>query len=349
MIVKSAMVGLGSVARNLFKIIKDKEDRLRSEYGIEFRFICLADSQGSAVNIAGFDINEVLQIKSGGGSVKDLAGFVPETAIKELVGTLELDLVFEASPVDLQTGGLGLAVARTALSKGISVVFANKGPVVKAFRELEELALQSGAGLRFSATVCGGLPIINIGRRDMIAAEIIKFYGIFNSTTNFIIDEMGGGRSYKDALTETQRRGIAETDPSLDVGGWDTANKLVIIANSVLKSDITLADVRVTGITDITTEDIRREKLRGNAVRLVASFENGNFDVQPKPVPETSFIGQCSGWEMGIELHSDIYGIMYLKLWERESIPTAASMVRDAVDIFRGYSSPKWNPTKEGA
>src|SRR5690606_27476676 len=98
----------------------------------------------------------------------------------------------------------------------------NKGPLVLAFRELHELAASTGAGLAVSATVCGALPVINIGQRDLIAADIQSLRGIFNATTNFILAEMATGRSYADALAEAQRRGIAETDPTLDVEGWDT-------------------------------------------------------------------------------------------------------------------------------
>lgn len=334
MIVKAAIVGLGSVGLTLLKIIKEKQNALHNRYGIRFNINCVSDSHGTAVNPTGFDIQEVIETKSKTGSLKTLAGFTSGMAASDGLTSTTLDIVFEASPVDLQTGGPGLAIAKTALSKGVSMVLANKGPVVLALRELEQIASQSGAGLRYSATVCGGLPIINIVRRDMIAADIIKIQGIFNSTTNFILDEMGQGRSYDDALAETQKRGIAEADPSLDVGGWDTANKLVIIVNSILKGWVTLSDVRVTGIAAITTDAILTEKARNNTLKLVASFENNALTVQPTPVPVDSFLGQCAGWEMGVEIHSDIYGIMYHKLWEREPIPTAASMLRDAVDIM---------------
>jgi len=333
MIVRTAMVGLGSVGLTLLKIIRTKQDTLRRAYDIRFRIVCLSDSSGTAVNPGGFDIDDVIGAKSRAGGIKRLAGFNSGLAAWRALASLELDIVFEASPVDLQTGGPGLTVARTALSGGIPVVLANKGPVALALRELEQLARRSGAGLRYSATVCGGLPIINIARRDMIAADITKFQGIFNSTTNFILDMMGAGRSYDDALAEAQERGIAEADPSLDVEGWDTANKLVIIVNSILKRWVSLSDVRVTGITRVMAQEVLREKARQHAIKLVASFEDNNLTVQPKPVPADSFLGQCSGWEMGIEMHSDIYGIMYHKLWEREPIPTAAAMMRDAVDI----------------
>ncbi len=127
------------------------------------------------------------------------------------------------------------------------------------------------AGLAYSATVCGALPVINIGQRDLIAADIRMLQGIFNSTTNFVLAEMAGGRTYADALSEAQQRGIAETDPTLDVEGWDTANKLVIIANSFLGVSIRLNDVLVRGITGVTPSDIEDARAAQKTIKLLAT------------------------------------------------------------------------------
>jgi homoserine dehydrogenase len=245
-----------------------------------------------------------------------------------------IDLVFEASPVDLTTGGAGLTVTRLALGRGIPVVLANKAPLVLAFDELADLSRKTRAGLKYSATVCGGLPVMNIATRDMVAGDILRLRGIFNATTNFILGEMASGVAYGDALAEAQRRGIAEADPSLDVGGWDTANKLLILANTLIGAGITLADIDVTGIDAVTPAMMTKAAQEGLVIKLIASAENGRFSVAPVAIPKDEFLGQCNGWEMAVELHTDIYGINYFKLWEREPVPTAASMLRDAVHLF---------------
>ncbi|MDG1709093.1 MAG: hypothetical protein P8H03_10045, partial [Emcibacteraceae bacterium] len=244
------------------------------------------------------------------------------------------NLVFEASPVDFKTGGEALDIARAALAKGISVVCANKGPVVKAHDELASLARLNGAGFKFSATVCGGLPVVNIGQRDLIAGDITKVSGIFNGTCNFMLDALKNGMSFDDAVKEAQYVGAAEADPALDIDGWDTAFKLLIIANSIMDANIELKDIDVTGIRDITPKMISAEEEAGYTIKLVAHIENGKYTVKPTVIEKESFLGQCTGWEMAVEIHSDIYGIMYHKLYEKEPIPTAASMMRDAVNIF---------------
>ncbi|WP_444996396.1 hypothetical protein [Aliikangiella sp. IMCC44359] len=337
MTIRVAMIGLGNVNRNLLTILSNKKDRLKNDFQIEFKVVCVADSSGIAVDSNGYNPEQICALKVSGKKVRDFSGYLSEEKIETVMQNIDCDLIFEASPVDLKTGGAGLTVSRIALQRGISVVLANKAPLVLAFQELHLLAKKNHAGLRYSATVCGGLPVINIGQRDMIAANVTKLCGIFNSTSNFILDEMAIGRSYTDALAEAQRLGIAEADPSLDVEGWDTANKLAIIANSILNYQATLQDIKVEGITHITTEMLQRERAQGRVIRLLAIAENDSLSVKPTPIREEEFLANCSGWEMGVEIHSDIYGIMYHKLWEREPVPTAASMLRDAVNICCGH------------
>ncbi len=335
-----ALSGLGNVGRGFLRIIETKSDRLAGEYGLALRVVAVADSSGVAVNMDGFDPHALRLRKEAGGRVADLPEYKPGIPLATFLALPGFcDFLLEASPVNLSDGGPGLACVRAALGAGISCVLANKGPLVLAFHELHRLAARSGAGLAFSATVCGALPVVNIGRRDLIAADVSLLRGIFNSTSNFILDEMATGRSYADALAEAQRRGIAETDPSLDVEGWDTANKLTILANSFLGVEVTLADVAVQGITAITAEQLAAERAQGKVIKLVAEARQtaGGYklSVAPIPLPADDFLAGCGGWEMGVEIHSDLYGKQFYKIWEREPLPTASAMLRDVVNLLR--------------
>ncbi len=336
-----ALSGLGNVGRNFLRIIETKSERLAADYGLALRVVAVADSSGCAVNPDGFDPHALRLHKEAGGQVADLPEYKPGYTLADFLALPGFcDFLLEASPVNLSDGEPGLGYVRAALGAGISCVLANKGPLVLAFHELHRLAAATGAELAFSATVCGALPVVNIGRRDLIAADISLLRGIFNSTSNFILDEMAGGRSYADALAEAQRRGIAETDPSLDVEGWDTANKLTILANSFLGVEVTLADVAVQGITDINAEQLAEQRARGNVIKLVAEAkqvgDGYQLSVAPVALPADDFLAGCGGWEMGVEIHSDLYGKMFHKIWEREPLPTAAAMLRDVVNLLAG-------------
>ena len=332
-----ALVGLGNVGRRFLRLLIEHDDTLREKYGLAFSVHCAVDSSGVAVSDDGFDLAHLLEHKGRGLKLRELREFDDGLTLAVALDSVQCDILLEASPVDLNTGNPGLSNCRIALDHGLHLVLANKAPLALAQAELDRLAADVDVGILYSATFCGGLPVLNIVRRDMVCGKILGFRGIFNSTTNFILEEMLKGRSYADALSETQERGIAEADPSIDVGGWDTAAKLVIAANSIVDAMITLADVSVSGIEDVQLDWLEQCRREGSVLKLVATAERidaeWRFQVEPTPVPIASFLGSCSGWEMAIEIQSDIYGKSFHKLWEREPVPTAASMLRDAVHL----------------
>ena len=332
-----ALVGLGNVGRRFLRLLIEHDDTLREKYGLAFSVHCAVDSSGVAVSDDGFDLAHLLEHKGRGLKLRELREFDDGLTLAVALDSVQCDILLEASPVDLITGNPGLSNCRTALDLGLHLVLANKAPLALAQAELDHLAADTDVGILYSATFCGGLPVLNIVRRDMVCGKILGFRGIFNSTTNFILEEMLKGRSYADALRETQERGIAEADPSIDVGGWDTAAKLVIAANSTAGTMITLADVSVSGIENVQPDRLQQCRREGSVLKLLATAEriddDWRFRVEPTPVPIASFLGTCSGWEMAVEIQSDIYGKSFHKLREREPVPTAASMLRDAVHL----------------
>jgi len=332
-----ALVGLGNVGRRFLRLLIERNDTLREKYGLVFSVHCVVDSSGVAVSDDGFDLPSLLEHKVCGLKLRELREFDEGLTLAVALDRVQCEILLEASPVDLNTENPGLSNCRTGLEHGLHLVLANKAPLALAQAELDLLAADVDVGILYSATFCGGLPVLNIVRRDMVCGKILGFRGIFNSTTNFILEEMLKGRSYADALSETQERGIAEADPSIDVGGWDTATKLVIAANSIVDTMITLADVSVSGIEDVQPDWLEQCRREGSVLKLVATAERidteWRFQVEPTPMPVASFLGSCSGWEMAIEIQSDIYGKSFHKLWEREPVPTAASMLRDAVHL----------------
>jgi len=338
--VRIALVGLGNVGKAFLQLMVEKEALLRTRYDLALVLTAAADSSGGVVNPAGIDPAALLAAKLDGRGAGRFEGGEAGLSAVDAVARADVDLLLEASPVNLRTGQPGLDCVRTAIGRGMSCVLANKAPLVRAFAELTGAARDAGVGLAYSATVCGALPVVNIGQRDLAGCEIRGVRGIFNSTSNSILEAMGLGGSYAQALKQAQADGIAEADPSLDVEGWDTANKLVIIANSILGVPATLEDVRpVTGITGITPEQIVQGAAEGKAVKLVATAEKVadgfRFSVQPEWLPKDDFLATVSGWEMGIIFDTDIMGLQQFKVDERGPVPTAAAMLRDVINLSR--------------
>lgn len=333
------LIGFGAVHQAFANLLLAKHDVLARRYNVSFIVVGVADSGGAILNATGLDLASLLAHKAAGASVASFPGGDPLPDALALAHEADYDLLLKASPVNLDDGEPAMSCVRAALSRGKNAVLANKAPLVLDYAGLQALARSQNAGLAFSATVCGGLPVINVGQRDLIAADIRKVEGIFNSTSNYILSRMAAGERYDDALAEAQRRGLAETDPSLDVDGWDTANKLVIIANAVLGIPVRLDDVTVLGMRQVTTQQITRARENGKMIRLIATAERGasgwELTVQPRPVKLHSFLGGVDSWEMGVIFHTDIFEIISLKIDERGPMGTAAAMLRDVVQLTR--------------
>ena len=345
--VRLALVGLGNVGQAFLDLMVAKADLLANRYDLALVLTGVADSSAAALNAGGLSPTALRAHKGAGKPLHSFPGSTPGMSAPEMLAEVEADVLLEASTVNLKTGQPGLDCVRIAIRRGMDVVLANKGPLVHAFGELEAAAVAAGVGLAYSATVCGALPVVNIGRRDLIACDIRAVAGMFNATSNSILAAMARGGSYADALRQAQLDGIAEADPSLDVEGWDTANKLVIIANSILRQPCTLADVQpVIGITDITPAQIQAHAARGEVVKLVARAEPDlaglrnvaglpyRLSVQPEWLPADAFLASISGWEMGIVFDTDIMGLQQLKVDERGPVPTAAAMLRDVINLM---------------
>jgi homoserine dehydrogenase len=358
------LTGLGNVGRSFLGILQSHGMLLRERYGVAFSVVGVADSGGAAVDPAGLDLGALLAAKQSGRSVATLhdVGRAGMSSI-DLARSVDAELLLESTPVNLTDGQPGLDTARIALQRGIHVVLANKGPLALAYAELAALSdLSGGQGsgirgqelvqspnlpisrspcLRFSACVGGALPSVNIGRRDLIGCRIERVEAVLNGTTHLILRMMENGAEYAAALVEAQQRGIAETDPTLDVEGWDAANKLVILANAVLNQPTTLADVSVTGITNLTVDELRAAVSRDEKIVLLCLAEQADaatpgaykLSVRPTALPSDHPLARMSGDEMGIVYYTDIAGCASATTLERGPVPTAAAMLRDALNI----------------
>jgi homoserine dehydrogenase len=340
--VRFALVGLGNIGRNLLDILVHRATAIARDYDLRFRLVGAADSGGAAMDPQGLDLAGVRDLKLAKRSVSTMArGGRPGMTALEMVKTVEAELLVEASPTNLQDGEPGLSCMRAALGAGRHLVMANKGPLVLAFAELTERARQSGVSMLYSGTVAGGLPTVNLGVRDLAGCGVTRVEGIFNGTTNYILTRMEAEQiAYAEALKGAQEAGIAEADPTLDVDGWDAANKLVIIANSVLRRPTKLADLTVQGIRGVTLDEMRRARAAGQAIKLIALAERVGedyvFSVKPTALPQDHALARTGMWDMGVVYHTDYMGIISAVIEEKGPVPTSAAVLRDMINVYRG-------------
>ncbi len=341
--VRFLLTGLGNVGRNVLDILRERGPLLREQYGLELRAVGLADSGGAAVDPAGLDLEAVLAAKRERRTVASLPGVGrPGFSGLELVRQVDADVLLEATPTNLSDSQPGLDIVRAALGRGMPAVLANKGPLVLAFQELaalSDLAAPGRPGLRFSGAVCGAMPTVNLGRRELPLGKLGLMEGVLNSTSHLLLSRMADGASYEEALKEAQEIGIAEPDPSLDVDGWDTANKLVILANAVLRVPTRLSDVSVTGMRGVTRAELDAAKARGGKVLLLARAEPRDggrwaLSVRPTVVEAAHPLGRLGAREFGIVFRSDLHGVMTLINGEQGPQGSSAAMLKDVLDLF---------------
>ncbi len=334
------LVGLGNVGRRLLELIELKRDWLRDHYDLQLIVTGAADRSGAALAPDGLAIKELLRLKR---NKKGMAGYAqagrPGMSPLELTQQVGADILVELSLTNLQDGEPGLGVIRQALNRKMNVVTANKGPLVLAFPELAGLAEKNNVKMLYSATVTGGLPTLNIGTRDLGLTVIEKFEGVVNGTTNYILTRMTEGQTYEEALKHAQDIGMAEADPTLDVDGWDAANKLVIIANAVLRRPTTLKDVTVQGIRGVTKKDLEQATEHRQTIKLVALAEKIGDDfqlsVRPTRLERSHPLAKVGAGMMGMMYHTDINGTIFAAIEEHDPYPTAAGVLRDIVNVYR--------------
>lgn len=294
---KLAFIGFGNVARSLAKLLIRKESALK-EKGITFSFTGISTGRhGYAINPGGLDIHKALELVE---SRKDISE-ISSSPVRNSLEVIELcgaDVMFENSPVNTQTGQPAMDHIRTALHFDMHAITANKGPVVHGFRELTELAKSKGKMFRFESTVLGGAPVYSVMREAFPLAELQSFKGIFNATTNVILSRMENGEAYEDAVQYAQSIGLAETDPSNDVDGWDAAIKVAALVTVLWDKPITPQQINPTGIRGITAEMIAKAKAEGKRYKLVCSAEKTGDEIKASVAPQL------------VDAASPLYGMM---------------------------------------
>ncbi len=249
------------------------------------------------------------------------------------IGSLAADVLVEVSTMNPRTGQPALDHLRQALEAGMDVVTANKGPIAYGLRELEALAQARDRQVRFESAVADNLPIFNLMRHSLPTAKVGLVRGILNSTTNYLLSQAARGVSWKEALAEAQRIGIAERDPSNDLEGWDAALKATIIANVVMGLDIKVADVVREPITEAVAARAREAAGRGMRIRPLAAI--GPFGTRWAPVevgPDDPFYA-VDGFSMAIELDTDVAGKLAIALHQPHVEQTAFGLLADLVDV----------------
>ncbi len=317
------MAGLGTVGGGVAKALASRE---------------LAERAGRKLEIAAVSARD--RAKDRGFDHSRMAW----TADAAALAKADVDVVVELIGGE---DGIALAVVEGALNAKKHVVTGNKALLAKHGARLAALAESQGVALKFEAAVAGGIPIVRALRESLVAYSVEAVRGILNGTCNYILTQMEAtGRSFEDVLKEAQALGYAEADPALDVGGGDTAHKLVLLSSLAFGTVPDQKNISVEGIEGITPEDIRfarefgfRIKLLGIARRTAQGIDQR---VQPAMVRAGTPLADVDGVFNAVMAHAGPAGRYFFEGRGAGEAPTALSVVGDLVDIARGNFGPSF-------
>lgn len=322
------IAGLGTVGASLVKVLDEKHDFLLHRCGrpIEIVAVSARDrNRDRGVDLARFDWFEDPSL---------MAANAPIDVFVELIGGED---------------GPARDSVNAALEGGRHVVTANKALLAHHGVELAKKAEASGLLLNFEAAVAGGIPIIKAMRETLTANSVERVYGILNGTCNYILTRMEQeGISYDACLADAQKLGYAEADPTFDVEGYDTAHKLAILASLAFGTQISIDDIYVEGISNISPADIEAAAGLGYRIKLLGVAQKTETGVEqrvhPTMVPVDAPLAQIHGVTNAVAIDADIVGQLVMAGPGAGGMATASAVAGDIADIAKSLPGHQQAP-----
>ena len=321
--------GFGTVGQGFAEVLARSMEFLEERYGCPILVTGAMDSKTYVLDRNGLDPLDLVATKQRTGRV----GEDEYTDSTKVLDQAAYDILVEVSPTDIKTGGAGLRNITHALENRKDVITVNKGPLALKFNELITLARRNKCKFRFEGSVGGAMPIINLCRENLRGEKIESIRGIFNGTCNFILSKMDKGQPFDQVLKEAQQMGYAETDPTNDIEGYDSACKVAILANSVFGRNVTFDDVKITGITGITEEAIALAASRNMVIRLIGEVSETKLEVGPRLVPRGHPLS-ISGTLNTAQIISDLAGPITVSGRGAGRTETASAILSDLISIM---------------
>lgn len=337
---KLALLGFGNVGQAFAELLKKKEAELSSRYQVTFSISGIATRRhGAAVDPQGINLAQAISLIERGQPLDELSTQSrPENSL-DFIRLSEADVLFENTPVDYERGQPAIDHLKLALQLGMHAITANKGPVVHAYDELTSLANSLGRKFYFESAVMDGAPIFSIFRETLPGAQLRAFKGILNSTTNLILTRMETGEDFAQAVAYAQEIGIAETDPSGDVDGWDAAVKVAALVTVLMGFPLKPHEIQRSGIRAISPEDIQLAEREGKRWKLVCSAvlqgDQVKAEVVPQMVSPDSALFQVDGTTSIIQFETDVLGKLSIIEADPGTHTTAYGLLADFLNAVR--------------
>jgi homoserine dehydrogenase len=254
--------------------------------------------------------------------------------VREWLKAARADVLFEATSLNVESGQPAVDHIRAALEHGAHAITANKGAIVYAYRELRDLAAARGKRFLFESTVMDGVPIFSLFHQ-LPVIHLQGFHGILNSTTNVVLSEMESGLSFEESLKKAQALGIAETDATHDIDGWDAAVKTAALVTVLMDVPVRLEEIEREGIRGLSGEAVRAAKKDGLPYKVVCRAKKTASGVRARVGPEqvalSDPMAQIAGTSSYVYFETDIFPGLAVTEENPGLYATAYGMLADLV------------------
>ena len=329
--VKICLIGKGNVGTCFLQLLKEKRDNIRVDFNFTCKLVAIFEHDGALIDNDGINLDYILENHT---NLRKNQNWKSNVKAQELISTLGIDICIETTPTNPNTGEPALTHILEALNNGIDVISSNKAPFYLQYKKIKNLAAKMNCSVKFEATVASCVPALSI-KKSLIGNTISRIRAILNGTNNYILSRMSAeGVSFSVALKEAQELGYAETDPSLDINGYDAAGKLVILSNELLGWSNSIEDVRIKGIVKITPHALELAKLDGYAIKHLAIAEKNNLIVEPRLVKRDSPLN-IQGTLNIVELQTKYAGSIILMGRGAGGSEAASAILNDLINIAK--------------
>lgn len=323
-----AFLGFGNVGRALARLLVAKSAELRESYGIEWEIVGVATrrigwrASGQAIDVSNTD------------RMPNQNGF------NEWLATARPDVLFETTSLNPETGQPAIDYLKASLLAGVHTITANKAPIVYAFDELNAIAKANNKSFLFEATVLDSAPVFSLFRETLPGAKVRGFSGVFNSTTNVILETMEAGRTFAEGVQMAQDLGVAETDPTNDVEGWDSIMKICAIARVILRVPLLPSDVRREGMRALDPQTVQAARTEGKPYKLV-SRATVNADgsvtasVRPEQISAGDPFSSVRGTSLAVHFELDTIPGLTIVSHRPNLQSTAYGLLADFINVTR--------------
>lgn len=322
--IRIGLAGFGTVGSGLARILLENREWITHRIGrdIEIKSVLVRDLDKKRA--CDLPSDTLLTDKA-----EDLLNDPDINMIVELMGGID-------APRDLIT---------KAISKGKNIVTANKHLLAEHGLELFRLAREKGVGLYYEASVAGGIPVVQALKESLAGDSIAEVLGILNGTANYILSEMTTrGLEFDTALAQAKELGYAEADPTLDIEGFDTAHKLVVLIRLAFGKDYPLNELPISGITGVTRQDIEFAREFGYRIKLIAQVRNidGRLEagVFPALVTHTYLLARVGGNYNAVRVKGKYVGPVMFHGQGAGDLPTGNAVLSDIMNLCCRESKP---------